>query len=537
MNKREWFERLENELKEVSPDEVRRVREYYEELFDDKSESGYTEQEILREFGAPESAARRIAGDCDEREDSGEKSGYNAVNGHFSQNERQDEEDEDKPLSKFGKAFSAICPIAAVLLFFIDGAVFGRWGKAWLLFLAVPVLISFEKAIERKNPKKFVYPVFVVAVYLSLGLYFQVWHPSWVIFFTIPLYYVIVGQIVKENEGNGWEGEKSGYKSINARVNQKKPEKSKMSKRVMVIVSICLVAVIVLSISGGIAYRALTNAFVADYNEAKINLTENISSAGEEVTAINVTANSCPVIIEQTDGEVVAVGYINESKNGMTVRTGFSGGVVNISAESEGSILRYLWRADIFIRVGIPENIAASASLTVTSDAGEIRLLKEGNYSDISIEADAGKITIENVNAANVVAKALAGQVKVANVSAKTLRLETSAGAIKAENCVAESGITAKSNAGAIKIDAVCPVALITNDVGSVRFTLTSDVIRVLTNVGSIKGTVRGVKDEYSIDAYTRMGSCNLESRTLNATDKLLYARADTGSIKISFEN
>lgn len=56
----EWRDELKSNLLCVSESERRRVLEYYAEAYADRREAGFTEREIIAEFGAPYDAAQRI---------------------------------------------------------------------------------------------------------------------------------------------------------------------------------------------------------------------------------------------------------------------------------------------------------------------------------------------------------------------------------------------------------------------------------------------------------------------------------------------
>ena len=56
----EWRDELKNNLLSVSENERRRVLDYYAEAYADRREAGFTEREIIEEFGAPYDAAQRI---------------------------------------------------------------------------------------------------------------------------------------------------------------------------------------------------------------------------------------------------------------------------------------------------------------------------------------------------------------------------------------------------------------------------------------------------------------------------------------------
>lgn len=60
MKYNEWRDELKNNLLSVSESERRRVLDYYAEAYADRRDAGYTEREIIEEFGAPYDAAQRI---------------------------------------------------------------------------------------------------------------------------------------------------------------------------------------------------------------------------------------------------------------------------------------------------------------------------------------------------------------------------------------------------------------------------------------------------------------------------------------------
>ena len=60
MKYNEWRDELKSNLLCVSETERRRVLDYYAEAYADRRDAGYTEREIIDEFGAPYDAAQRI---------------------------------------------------------------------------------------------------------------------------------------------------------------------------------------------------------------------------------------------------------------------------------------------------------------------------------------------------------------------------------------------------------------------------------------------------------------------------------------------
>ena len=60
MTYNEWRDELKNNLLSVSEAERKRVLDYYGEAYADRREAGFTEREIIADFGAPYDAAQRI---------------------------------------------------------------------------------------------------------------------------------------------------------------------------------------------------------------------------------------------------------------------------------------------------------------------------------------------------------------------------------------------------------------------------------------------------------------------------------------------
>lgn len=63
MTYNEWRDELKNNLLSVSESERQKVLDYYAEAYADRREAGFSEREIIADFGAPYDAAQRIL--CD----------------------------------------------------------------------------------------------------------------------------------------------------------------------------------------------------------------------------------------------------------------------------------------------------------------------------------------------------------------------------------------------------------------------------------------------------------------------------------------
>lgn len=65
MTKYEWETELKKNIRRLPDDEIKRVMDYYGELFADKAERGESEREIVNEFGNPVDVADKILSEYD----------------------------------------------------------------------------------------------------------------------------------------------------------------------------------------------------------------------------------------------------------------------------------------------------------------------------------------------------------------------------------------------------------------------------------------------------------------------------------------
>lgn len=65
MTKYEWESELKKNIHRLPDEEIKRVLEYYDELFEDKIEQGKSEREIIYGFGNPADVADKIMSDYD----------------------------------------------------------------------------------------------------------------------------------------------------------------------------------------------------------------------------------------------------------------------------------------------------------------------------------------------------------------------------------------------------------------------------------------------------------------------------------------
>ena len=88
-------------------------------------------------------------------------------------------------------AIDAVLLLIITIAYFIWSACFNAWHISWVLWVAMPAILSIPEVIMKRQLTKFVYPCLVAAVYCFVGMKFELWHPLWVLFITIPVYYII----------------------------------------------------------------------------------------------------------------------------------------------------------------------------------------------------------------------------------------------------------------------------------------------------------------------------------------------------------
>lgn len=109
------------------------------------------------------------------------------------------------------KMFKFPYPLLVVIVYlvvcFLLRGVFSPWGIFSLLFLTIPIYYMIAAACRATTKKGFFFlmpvPVVVVTVYLFLGMVFGVWGPAAILFLAIPLYYWFVIFYVKGGKKNG----------------------------------------------------------------------------------------------------------------------------------------------------------------------------------------------------------------------------------------------------------------------------------------------------------------------------------------------
>lgn len=97
--------------------------------------------------------------------------------------------------TNFKNAVVALSPFLSVGIFMVLGFVYDLWHPGWLVFLSIPVL-SILLHTKLRDVFVAISPFFAVTVFIILGTFYDLWNPGWLIFLIIPM----IGILYKKNK-------------------------------------------------------------------------------------------------------------------------------------------------------------------------------------------------------------------------------------------------------------------------------------------------------------------------------------------------
>ena len=119
-------------------------------------------------------------------------------NGHIHcYNADGTEEHFNKKHAKIISISDSIICLITLITYLTVSFITNAWYITWIMWVAMPAVMSIVEAIVKKQISKFLYPVAITAVYLFLGMQYGFWHPHWILFVTIPVFYMIFEPIDK----------------------------------------------------------------------------------------------------------------------------------------------------------------------------------------------------------------------------------------------------------------------------------------------------------------------------------------------------
>ncbi|MFH1880306.1 MAG: DUF4097 family beta strand repeat-containing protein [Bacillota bacterium] len=203
------------------------------------------------------------------------------------------------------------------------------------------------------------------------------------------------------------------------------------------------------------------------------------------------------------------------------------------------------------------ENAPALQAVSLTSVSGKIELRDIGSKEGVEIRNTSGSVIVNAVNAAEDIGiRTVSGSVALTKGAAQgSVALQTASGSITVDGLTAGGEIAVQTTSGTMNVSQATGSnmtfssvsgAVKTSGTDSEAFTaktvsgmidcqnLTAGKIGLRSTSGAVKGTVNGVRDEYSVRAHTVSGKSNLQSDAAGRA-KTLTLDTVSGSIDLSF--
>lgn len=106
-------------------------------------------------------------------------------------------ENKEEKINFLAAALNICLVLIVAAIYVLIGSLKELWHPGWLIFFAIPIITSFERAVIKKNASRFNFIAVCALIYLCFGLFAGNWHPAWTVFLLVPLYYLGVDIIRK----------------------------------------------------------------------------------------------------------------------------------------------------------------------------------------------------------------------------------------------------------------------------------------------------------------------------------------------------
>ena len=134
-----WESELKSLLAGLPEKEIEEATRYYSEIYGDKRDAGFSDEDIIKEFGTPEECAEKIRAEASEDSENNDNSSEKTVNISIKipEKERMKKIAKTTLFPVIPLAFAAFLAIAAILSFAASGAsiAIGGAGSLVLSFL------------------------------------------------------------------------------------------------------------------------------------------------------------------------------------------------------------------------------------------------------------------------------------------------------------------------------------------------------------------------------------------------------------------
>ncbi len=212
----------------------------------------------------------------------------------------------------------------------------------------------------------------------------------------------------------------------------------------------------------------------------------------------------------------------------------FVGGGFDYNAAVDGAELRIIQkntatkRLPDWFRINFDWDIDRNLSLSIP----------KGFDGDLLLELDAGSIVIaDGLELAGALdAKLDLGSFSAKSLAARSVTVRCGAGSVAGLDWRIDQYAVLTADLGDVMLSHLSAqdTTLIT-DAGNVEFReLAANHIEISSDLGSINGSILGVESDYSIEAHTGLGTCNLTDRQ-GETGNTLRLSCGAGSISVQF--
>ncbi|MBN3490200.1 hypothetical protein JV173_01605 [Acholeplasma equirhinis] len=153
----------------VTKEDVSKVLEDYDLLYEEAKDAGLTHNQIVERLGTPESIYKGLKGDLNHT---------------------------DKGLNKL----TAISPFVALVIFFLIGnLVPGGYQYSWMAFLLIPI-VAILINVEGLNKFVALMPFLSIITFMLVGFTTDLWHPMWLVFLSIPMVAITLNVSAKDGK-------------------------------------------------------------------------------------------------------------------------------------------------------------------------------------------------------------------------------------------------------------------------------------------------------------------------------------------------
>ena len=261
------------------------------------------------------------------------------------------------------------------------------------------------------------------------------------------------------------------------------------AKIVLPIVAVVIVAVFLgVILLGVITDWALT--FSVDWEEHKFECSDTISD-------IDIEFSAGTLQIEFYDGKQIEVEYY--SCNRFTTNFTATNGTLRMSTSPTRWNNVFLWFNKIpETKMYIPRSWQVNFDVVI--NAGAVTFAEGGNYGNISIELNAGAISMRKVNCLDC-------------------NLEVNAGSMNLSDLYCNK-LTCEVNAGAAEVNG-----------------LKCDDISIEVSAGAANIGIIGQKSQYTIRVDKSAGSCNVTNQIGTDANKVINIDVSAGAANVTFSN